>query len=191
LNKKTLFICLFFVSCIGIGFAIPQYIGDANVSKPVIKNSATYVEFDLVTLTNKADYVVHGIVTKRDKSKKVKIPISTEIDIDDRNKGKFLETVETEVTLEVIDSIKNKDNKKSIIFNEEGGEMENAIIEPPGGALKIGDEVIIYLNQAGHSWGGQGILKIIDGKIKVNNSKEIKEYSLVELKTKLKNSIRE
>lgn len=46
-----------------------------------------------------------------------------------------------------------------------GGELQKHIIEPDGGFLKVGDEVVIFLNESGQSWGSMGVLKVMSNHI--------------------------
>ncbi|GGD81992.1 hypothetical protein [Paenibacillus nasutitermitis] len=187
--KKLIVTGTVLTACIAAGIYYP-FLGQSDkILKPVIPNMASYPYVEMEDLVGRADVVAHGIVKKRGKTQIVKIPVSTEIDVTKENEGKFLESVETPVTIEVMDTIKDKEKKKTIIYWEEGGELSDRIVEPDGGFPQEGDEVVIFLNQSGHSWGAQGVLKVNDNQVDVLENKQIRKYNLEDFDTKLKNLV--
>ncbi|QGQ96540.1 hypothetical protein EHS13_17430 [Paenibacillus psychroresistens] len=190
MNKKIAIIVAVLAVCLTASLYF-SYLGHSEkaieVIKPVVHSSAVYTYIEMEDLIQQAEVVVNGIVKERGESQIVKIPISTEMDVTNENEGKFLENVETPITIEVTEYIKNKENKSTIIYWEEGGELSDKIVMPDHGFLQKGDEIILFLNESGHSWGAQGVLKVKDGKVSLLENKQDKEYLLADLKIKLKN----
>ena len=160
------------------------------VVKPIIPNTASYPYYNLEELSDKAATVVHGVVQRIGKVEIEKIPLSTKFEINVDN-GKFMEIAITPVFIKVLESLKPKDSqlKKEVEFREEGGELNSQIIQPNGGFLKVGDEVIIFLNDSGHSWGSMGVLKVSEGKVTAITANETQQFNLEDLKTTIKKSI--
>lgn len=190
MNNKIMMLSLFICACIVLSLNAPKLRSQGIDSKPVITSYPSYDQYDLPTLAKLADTVVHGVVIKRDKAKVVHIPIHTEIETDNGNKGKSMESIETEVTIKIIDPIKHSLNEETVIYNEEGGETATFVVEPPGGPLQVGEEVIIFLNRAGHSWGEQGVLRVQGGAVNVIHTTETRTtIQLDEMKSILKESL--
>jgi hypothetical protein len=187
--KKIALTVTVLAACVVAGIYYP-FLGYSNkVIKPVVHDTSSYPQFELEELADQAVVVAQGFVKKRGKTQIVKIPVTTEIDVTKENEGKFLENVETPITIEVTDSIKDKEKKRTITYMEEGGELADRIVEPDGGLLQEGDEVVIFLNKAGHSWGSQGVLRVNNNKVALQENKQDKTYELADLKTKLKKHV--
>ncbi|MBB3108097.1 hypothetical protein FHS18_000125 [Paenibacillus phyllosphaerae] len=176
------------VACVTAGLYYPFLGHSEKIVKPVYHDSASYPYFETEQLMGEAEVVAHGVVKQRGKTEIVKIPVTTEIDVTKENEGKFVENVETPITIEVTEIIKGKEKKKNIIYMEEGGELEDRIVEPDGGFLQEGDEVVVFLTEGGHSWGKQGVLRVnkTDNSVVVQENKQEKKLKIDELKTKLK-----
>lgn len=161
LSAAFLFLCLVATLC--LSYAIHH-------GKFVAREHATYPAFSLEELTNQASQIVYGTVIGREKSKTIKIPVTTEFDTDDTSQGKFIEETVTEVNIQVEKAIKSAANPKKtmITYNESGVR-----------ALRKGDKVVLFLNEAGFTWGEQGVLRVThDHQITTNNYDEKKTYSL-------------
>lgn len=180
--RKTFMLLLFstFFIASGILTAFISY-------KPEIEVAATYPDLNLTELSGKADYIIHGVVDSKSKTKKVRIPVTTELNVDDSQDGHYLEDVLTEVKIKVIDPLKSKEQITYVTYNEEGGELEGVIYLPDGGLLKKGEEVLIFMNKDGFAWGAQSILKIHGEE--AFNQKDHKFYNLNELKAAIRKEL--
>lgn len=190
LKNKFLLPSIFFTVCIAGGIYY-SFLGhsEANV-KPVIHYTASYPAYEIEELTDQATTVIHGVVQKIGRTEIQQVPLSTEIDITDENKGKFLEIPETAVYITVKDSLKQKDAEPTeIVFKEEGGELQKQIIEPDGGFLEVGDEVIIFLNESGHSWGSMGVLKVTNDTVKAIINHESQQLNLEAFKERIRKQV--
>jgi len=158
--------------------------------KPVRHQTATYPYYEIEELAEKATTIVHGTVTRRGKAERIKIPVTTEINATNINSNEYIESIETPVYIEIIEPLKlHQPEPKEILYMEEGGELATYILEPPGGSLQKGDEIIIFLNQANHSWGSLGVLRVNNGEVVVMENKQSKKYTVDELKHKLKAAV--
>ncbi len=80
-----------------------------------------------------------------------------------------LELVYTPVTIQVTATIKGKP-AELVIFNELGGETETRILTPREPMLTKFDEVLLFLDNTGSSWPGQGVYIIRNDEITVNSA---------------------
>lgn len=128
---------------------------------------------DLMT-SSEVEYIVHGIVIKRQTAEMRKIPTIN-------GGGYFAERPETAVTVRVKEILKGTVTGGEIIYHEDGGEFENMIITPEGGALQPGEEVILFLNKYGYGWGDQSVYRIQNGRA-VPASKGGPEMDIAEMK---------
>lgn len=190
LKNKFLLPGIFLTVCIAGGLYYPFLGHSEAIVKPVIHNTASYPAYEIEELTDQAATVIHGVVQKIGETEIQKVPLSTEIDITEENKGKFLEIPETPVYITVKDSLKQQDTEQTeFVFKEEGGELQKQIIEPDGGFLEVGDEVVIFLNDSGHSWGSMGVLKVSNDTVKAKINQESQQLNLEELKERIRKQV--
>jgi|GEM_PF-4305371 len=187
--KKTVII-IALAAAIFAGGLIYDNGGNQAISKlkPVIHSTSDYPYLEIGELAEEAAFIVHGIVENRGKTVKTRIPISIEIDVNKDNEGQYIEEVETPISIKVISAVKPKTFAETeVVYMEEGGELPTVIIKPSGGALQEGDEVVLFLNEAGRSWGSLGVLKVSDGKVSVIERMERKTYIVDELWALIRN----
>ncbi|OWA37271.1 hypothetical protein B9G55_04180 [Saccharibacillus sp. O16] len=167
MKKKVILSAAFLLLCI----AAALYLLDAmHHRKLVVQEQATYPAFSLEEMTNQASQIVYGTAVEREKTKIIKIPVSTEFDTDDTNQGKLLEESVTEVKIQVEELIKGADHQENAIvtYNESGVRT-----------LQKGNKVVLFLNEAGFTWGEQGVLRVTDyNRITTNSYDDEKTYSL-------------
>ncbi|OWR31447.1 hypothetical protein CDO73_06885 [Saccharibacillus sp. O23] len=167
MKKKVILSAAFLLLCI----AAALYLSYAmHHGKFAIQEQATYPAFSLEEMTDQASQIVYGTVVGREKTKTIKIPVNTGFDTDDTNQGKFLEETVTEVKIQVEELIKGAANQENAIvtYNESGVR-----------ALHKGDKVVLFLNEAGFTWGEQGVLRVTeDNRITTNNYDDEKTYNL-------------
>ncbi|MDO3412412.1 hypothetical protein QWJ34_21790 [Saccharibacillus sp. CPCC 101409] len=185
MRKKVITSTIVLTLAVGAGIYLPNI---THHGKIIVKDQATYPAFTLHEMTDHADRIVYGTVVKRENTKKIKIPVTTEFDVDDRNAGKFIEETVTEVKIQVEEPIKdtNENQLKSldkqgntiITYNEAGGDAGAYFIEPEGGALQEGEKVIVFLNEAGFTWGSQGVLRVEAKKVTTNNYNDKTQYEV-------------
>lgn len=190
LKNKFLLPAILLTICIAGGSYYPFLGHSEAIVKPVIHYTASYPAYETEELTEQATTVIHGVVRKIGKTEIQKVPLSTEIDITDENKGRFVEIPETPVYITVKDSLKQQDAEQTeFVFKEEGGELQKQIIEPDGGFLKVGDEVVIFLNESGHSWGSMGVLKVTNDTVKAKINHEFQQLNLEVLKERIRKQV--
>lgn len=181
-TPKYFFTIPFLIICICLGAYLPnQFLG-----KPTLEVQSIYPAHTIDSLTKIADRIIVGEVVERGPTKKVKIPVSTEIDVDDRNKGQFVEDIVTEVKIKVTDPLKNSKKDEIISYYEEGGETEQAIFIPEGGRINKREEVLIFINEHGYSWGPQSVIKSLNDKYQVEFHNDKGSYDKSVLKNRIK-----
>ncbi|GEM_PF-4733026 len=167
MKKKVILSAAFLLLCIAAALYLPYAI---HHGKFAVQEQATYPAFSLEEMTDQASQIVYGTVVGREKTKIIKIPVTAEFDTEVTNQGKFLEETVTEVNIQVEEAIKGTANPKNAIvtYNESGVK-----------ALRKGDKVVLFLNEAGFTWGEQGVLRVTDdNRITTNSYDDEKTYNL-------------
>ena len=122
--------------------------------KTTIEEHPLHPEYTIETLVQASETIVHGIVIDQGDTF-VHKTITTS--------GREIESVFTPMTIEVTDCLKGT-AENVVIYNQRGGETDTTIYEVnDGGKVSIGDEVLIFLNEVGVTWGGQGVYIIDNG----------------------------
>ncbi|WP_405159196.1 hypothetical protein [Paenibacillus sp. FSL H8-0283] len=209
-NKKVTY-TLFTISFLGISI-LSGFLVASSIFKPTIEYSATYPNYTLDELSKVADNIVYGKVEARGEtvSEKIYLPktnnelisnsseqSSYNLDFTKQEEVTYVEDLYTDISVKIITPIK-MDGKiagagyrmtmeeQTILYKEEGGETENLRIVPDGGELNEGDEVILFTNHVGKSWGPQSVLKVIDGAVYDKNGTK---YNVEELISRLNDDI--
>lgn len=131
------------------------------MNRPEVPVSAKYPPMNIESLSKQADVVVEGVVVKRGASQVTKIPTV----IPD---GQFAEFPETPIEIRIVERIKGKDTPATVTYWEAGGDFPTKKMIPEGGQLQPGDKVLLFLNEAGHSWDPRdSVLRIVDDKVTV------------------------
>lgn len=121
-------------------------------SKIVTTGSGSYPEFTLSQLVNQSAAIVRGEVVSRG------VPFEKVIDSQSAEK---LILVYTPITIKVKEWIKGDNAQDEIVFNEPGGETNDRVMIVEDYKLQVSDEVIIFLNPVGVSWGEQGVYHVL------------------------------
>lgn len=133
---------------------------NAAQEKEIHKGHSVYLQMNLDLLSEEAEWIVHGVVTEKGETFLRKWEPVTERSIDHAY---------TPYTIEVIDCLKGKIDGDTIVYNAYGGETDDAIyLDDGGGEVFVGDEVLIFLNAVGVSWGAQGVYVVKDSIVTVS-----------------------
>lgn len=134
--------------------------GKAVPEKKVVEQQALYPAYTVETITNASTLIVHGVVSKKGESF---------IHYSETNDGDYIESVFTPYTIRVTDCLKGEADK-TVIYNQRGGETEDAIYTVhDGGEVEKGEEVLLFLNEVNVSWGSQGVYRIENGNTQIEN----------------------
>lgn len=127
--------------------------------KPVIESHTMHISLTLESIPEYAETIVHGTVSEKGDA------YIYELKADD---GDGTDMVFTPVYINVIDCYKGTPENGQVVYEQRGGETDEAIyMYNDGPDLEPGDEVIIFLNEANVSWGDQGVFVVKDGKVSI------------------------
>ncbi len=143
-------------------FSLCTWIGCSTVKeKEVFESHSIYLQMDMNMLSEEAQWIVHGTVIEKGETFLRKWEPVTEDSVDHAY---------TPYTIEVIDCLKGTIDGDTIVYNADGGETETAIyLDDGGGEVAVGDEVLIFLNEVGVSWGAQGVYVVKGGAVTVSS----------------------
>ncbi len=167
MKKKISFIiviCL--IVCIAVIFGYLYGESKDRSDLPVYENTTVYPEFSMPELAEKASIIVNATVVNIGDTYMEEIPVSLTENPDEISEALYNPV--TPVTLEVETYLKGNDTADTLMYYEEGGITPTYIQLPDGFAMKEGMEVVLFLNEKGHSWGAQSIFPVVDNKVILN-----------------------
>ena len=160
MKRMNLLVALFSASLL---FASCGMTNSSVSSESALKMTHTSVacfpRMTVESISQSAEYIVHGIITKQ------KDAVIFTHTFDD---GYSSKEVFTPYEIRITDDIKGNVDGKTIDFLAYGGETDTDIYIFDGNVdVEVGDEVLVFLNERGISWGAQGVYIVKDGNVRL------------------------
>ncbi|MCR8655732.1 hypothetical protein [Paenibacillus endoradicis] len=184
MRKKVIFTVFVLALLIILGLLTSKILSSSTFT--VVNSDASYPAMSLEELSIEADKIFQGIVIKRGQSKLIKVPYSTDLEVNIKSEGKYFEFAVTKVEIKVTVPIKNTQKNEIIVYMEDGGTINNKTYISGDGQLQVGQEILIFSNEAGYSWGAQSLYSISEkDTVNLQLYNDMNVYNVNDLKTKI------
>lgn len=167
-RKISVSICICLMICVAA--ILGHFYGKSNsrTELPVCESMAIYPEFSMSELVETANTIVNAKVVAVGDTYMEEIAVS--LTENPNEASEFIYIPITPITLDVETSLKGNETIDTLIYYEEGGTTSTYIQLPDGYGMQEGMEVILFLNDKGHSWGEQSIFPVVENEVILNET---------------------